>query len=96
MNGTINMVPTIIDEEVEKLSREIEKFRELSDNYMKTNQKLEGWNSPNKLILEQKIRNAKPAFDEALEVITSYKDVAKNAVAGLGESERLISEKFMA
>lgn len=96
MNDTINMVPAIVDEEVGKLSREIEKFRELSDNYMKTNQKLEGWNSPNKLILEQKIRNAKPAFDEALEVITSYKDVAGKSVAVVSEAERLISEKFMA
>ena len=95
MNGTINMVPNVVGEEVEKLAKEIEKFQELCDNYMKTNQKLDTWNSPNKNALEQRIEDSKPAFQEAVDVITSYKDVAGKSVALINEAERQISEKFM-
>lgn len=96
MNGTINIVPNTVAEEVEKLTREIENFQELSDNYMKTNQKLDTWNSPNKTALEQRIEDSKPAFKEAVEVITSYKDVAGKSVALVSEAERQIREKLMA
>ena len=95
MNGTINMVPNVVGEEVEKLAKEIEKFQDLCDNYMKTNQKLDTWNSPNKNALEQRIEDSKPAFQEAVDVITSYKDVAGKSVALINEAERQISEKFM-
>ena len=96
MNGTINIVPGAVGDEVQKLAREIEKFQELSDNYMRTNQKLETWNSPNKVALEQRIEDSKPAFNEAVEVITSYKDVAGKSVALVTEAERQIREKLMA
>lgn len=96
MEGTINIVPGMVSEEVKKLSREIEKFEELSDQYMKTNQKLEKWNSPNKVELERRIEESKPAFNEAIDVITSYKNVAGQSVALVNEAERQISQKFMA
>ena len=96
MNGTINIVPGAVGDEVQNLAREIEKFQELSDNYMRTNQKLETWNSPNKVALEQRIEDSKPAFNEAVEVITSYKDVAGKSVALVNEAERQIREKLMA
>lgn len=96
MNGTINIVPGAVGDEVQNLAKEIEKFQELSDNYMRTNQKLETWNSPNKVALEQRIEDSKPAFNEAVEVITSYKDVAGKSVALVNEAERQIREKLMA
>ena len=96
MNGTIGIERGAVVDEVQKLSKLIETFQNLSDTYMKTNQKLETWNSPNKVALEQRIEASKPAFNEAVDVITSYKDVAGKSVALVAEAERQIREKLMA
>ena len=96
MNGTINIIPGVVAEEAQKLSVEIEKFKELCNQYMQTKQKLDSWNSPNKVALERIIEESKPAFDEAVDVITSYKDVAVKSVALVSEAERQIREKLMA
>ena len=95
MNGTINIVPGAVGDEVQKLSQLIETFQELSDTYMKTNQKLDTWNSPNKVALEKRIEDSRPAFNEAVEVISSYRDVAGKSVALVNEAERQIREKLM-
>ena len=87
--GTLSMIPGAVVDEVQRLSKLIETFQDLTNAYMKTNQKLETWNSPNKVALEQRIEASKPAFEEAFSVITSYKNVAGNSVA-------LISQKLMA
>lgn len=96
MNGTIDIVPEVVGEEVNKLSAEIAKFEDLCEQYMQTNKKLESWKSTNKLILEQKIEDSKPAFKEAVDVITSYKDVAGKSVALINDAERQIRERLMA
>ena len=96
MNGTIDIVPEVVGEEVNTLSAEIAKFEDLCEQYMLTNKKLESWKSTNKLILEQKIEDSKPAFKEAVDVITSYKDVAGKSVALINDAERQIRERLMA
>ena len=96
MNGTIDIVPEVVGEEVNKLSAEIAKFEDLCEQYMLANKKLESWKSTNKIILEQKIEDSKPAFKEAVDVITSYKDVAGKSVALINDAERQIRERLMA
>jgi len=96
MNGTINIIPGVVAEETQKLSVEIEKFKDLCNKYMQTKHKLDSWNSSNKVALERIIDESKPAFDEAVEVVTSYKDVAIKSVALVSEAEREIREKLMA
>ena len=92
----INMVPEGVLEKVEQLTKEIETFHELSNDYSETSKKLSSWRSPNKDALEEQIKNAQPAFDKALEVITSYRDVAAQAVRLVSDAEREIREKLMA
>lgn len=96
MNGTIGIERGAVVDEVQKLSKLIETFQYLTDVYMKTSQKLETWNSSNKVALEQRIEASKPAFEKAVEVITSYKNVAGNTVALINDAERQISQKLMA
>lgn len=94
--STIDIKTTAVDEEVSVLTKEIEKFQELSDKYMKIcDSKLSTWVSPNKRALDEAIKNSKPAFDEAVEVITSYKNVAGRTVALINEAEREINAKLM-
>ncbi len=92
--GTIDIVPEVVAEQVEKLSKEIEKFQELSESYMTISKKLDSWNSKNKVELEQQIENSKPAFKEAIDVIASYRDVAGKTVALMNETERLIGQSL--
>ena len=94
--STIDIVTTAVDEQVGVLSKEIEKFQELSNQYMRIcDDKLSSWISANKTRLEAAIKNSKPAFDEAVEVITSYRDVAGRSVALINEAEREIGAKLM-
>lgn len=75
----MNISPVQVDEFVKNYVGEIKKLQELAERFLNSKQKLVGWTGAAKEMFEQKIEQTTPAFDELIEVVSSYARVANNA-----------------
>ena len=95
MNGQSSINPAVVNEFVVNLTKQIKAFKEVSDRFSQTGERLSSWNSPNKTALEEQIKANLPAFAELEEVVSSYRDVAASASKLAIEGENEIARSFM-
>ena len=90
----INMDNEKINEFVKSYVREVQKLHQCATRFADSNKKLEGWNSPAKKRLEEKMMASVPAFDELIEVVYSYAAVANNSNREMLEADNSLLRKL--
>ena len=79
MNEMIDMDVERVPDVVDKFMEFFKKFQRDVEQYDLSRKGLEGWQSPAKVAMEKKMKDAMPNFESLLRVLESYPAVAHQA-----------------
>ena len=91
----LNMTTEKVNEFVEKYVADIKKLQELTVSFNDSRKKLESWQGPAKRAYEDRVVSTMPAFEELIEVTSSYANVANNASNYVAATEKEILNGMM-
>ncbi len=87
----MNMTPEAVQEIVKEYANEVKQLQNCCERFVKADEEIQIWRGPSAEGIRNEMRSKVPAFDELLNVVTSYATTSQAAANRLVEVENQLT-----